>query len=267
MKIETLVASMNQNDLKKFDDMNIQSDAVFANQCGNYGYIEDKLKGYKARMISTATKGVGLNRNLALNLADGDICIIADDDIVYNAGYINTVQEAFKSIPSADMIIFNIETLGGNIGRRQNSKIKRVRNYNFMNYGAARIAFKRESVLKKNIWFSHLFGGGAVYSSGEDTLFLRESLKKGLKIYIYPESIGVVNQETSTWFTGYNEKYFFDKGALMEAVFPRLKYIFNGLYFPIKFRKKSTLSFKEIKKLMMQGSSAFKNGAEYKAGQ
>ena len=112
---------------------------------------------------------ITLNRNLALNLADGDICVIADDDIVYNAGYTNTVQEAFKSIPSADMIIFNIETLGGNIGRRQNSKIKRVRNYNFMNYGAARIAFKRESVLKKNIWFSHLFGGGAVYSSGEDT--------------------------------------------------------------------------------------------------
>ncbi len=267
MKIETLAVMMNQSGLEKFNSMNIQSDAVFANQCESYGYIEEEINGFRARMISTATKGVGINRNFALNLSEGDICIIADDDMVYNDGYTGIVLEAFERLPSADMLIFNIETLGEGAARRQNTKIKRVRNYNFMNYGAARVAFRRDALLRKNIWFSHLFGGGAIYSSGEDTLFLRESLKKGLKIYTYPKSIGAVNQETSTWFTGYNEKYFFDKGALIEAVFPRLKHLFNGFYFPIKFMKKTQMSFGGIKKQMMRGSSAFKKGTGYNKAQ
>ena len=263
MKIETLAVMMNQSGLEKFNSMNIQSDAVFANQCESYGYIEKEINSYKVRMISTATIGVGLNRNMAMNLAEGDICILADDDMAYNDGYVEIVREAFEKTPSADIIIFNIETLGEGAARRQNTKIKRVRNFNFMNYGAARVAFRRDAVLRKNIWFSHLFGGGAMYSSGEDTLFLRESLKKGLKIYTYPKSIGTVDQKISTWFTGYNEKYFFDKGALMEALFPGLRYLLNCLYFPARFAKKTQMSFGEIKKQMMRGSSAFKKGTGY----
>ena len=35
-------------------------------------------------MITTETRGVGINRNLALTYAKGEICLFADDDVTYN---------------------------------------------------------------------------------------------------------------------------------------------------------------------------------------
>ena len=67
-----------------------------------------------------------------------------------------------------------------------------------------------------------LFGSGAMYSCGEDTLFLKELIEKGLKLYKSPIRIASVDMSDSTWFKGYNEKYFKDKGALIEAAYPRI---------------------------------------------
>ena len=59
-------------------------------------------------------------------------------------------------------------------------------------------------------------------SCGEDTLFLKELIEKGLKLYKSPIRIASVDMSDSTWFKGYNEKYFKDKGALIEAAYPRI---------------------------------------------
>lgn len=56
----------------------------------------------------------------------------------------------------------------------------------------------------------------------EDTLFLKELIEKGLKLYKSPIRIASVDMSDSTWFKGYNEKYFKDKGALIEAAYPRI---------------------------------------------
>ena len=263
MKIETLVVTMNQVDLSKFIKMNINTDAIFANQCDTNFYEETEIKGRRVRMVSTNTIGVGLNRNIALNLAEGEICLLADDDIVYNDNYKKIIEDAFYQTKDADIIIFNIGTKGTDLGRRNNSKVTKVKFYNYLNYGAVRIAFKRKAVLRKNIWFSHLFGGGADYSSGEDTLFLSEALKKGLKIYTYPQSIGYVNQSTSTWFSGYNKKFFYDKGALVYNLFPFMFFILDVIYFPLKFQKKTNLSHSKIARLMLRGGRGFKKGTTY----
>ena len=57
-------------------------------------------------------------------------------------------------------------------------------------------------------------GGGARFSCGEDSLFFRECLKTGIRIYASPILIAGEEVRTSTWFCGYNEKYFTDKGVL-----------------------------------------------------
>ncbi|MDP4117859.1 MAG: hypothetical protein Q8873_01560 [Bacillota bacterium] len=63
-----------------------------------------------------------------------------------------------------------------------------------------------------------MFGGGAIYSSGEDTLFICDLLKKRLKVYVYSATIVAVQQGQSTWFSGYSNKYLFDEGALYRAI-------------------------------------------------
>lgn len=262
MKIEHLVAVMKQKDFEIFSKMNLDCDAVIANQYNVLEYKEKIINGSNIKMVTTNTIGVGKNRNIGLIYSSGDICILSDDDMVYNENYIKIIKEAFKKLPDADIIIFNIKTIGNeSIKRRTNTKIKKINKMNFMNYGAARIAFKRSSVINNNIWFSTKFGGGAMFSSGEDTLFLLDAIKTGLKIYTYPKEIAKVDQSTSSWFLGYNEKFFYDKGALIGQIYPILKYLFIFIYFPLKFE--SNLSFKRKIQCLLNGMKNYKKNISY----
>lgn len=99
---------------------------------------------------------------------------------------------------------------------------KRVRWYNCGRYGAVSFAVRRESLLSSNVTFSLLFGGGARYGSGEDSLFLKEFMGKGYRVYTAPVTIGRETAGESTWFSGYDEKFFRDKGVLYRHLYGRL---------------------------------------------
>ena len=213
MKIEVLVATMDQNDHSLLDKLNIKTDAIIGNQC-NRNEIEDFLyNSCNIKWLSFNERGVGLNRNNTLMRARADICVLADDDEVFYDDYEKIIASAFDKLPQADILIFNIDETTSK--RYKNTKIKKINRYNFGRYGAVRLAFKREIVSLNNIFFNLNFGGGTKYRCGEDTLFLKECLEKKLKIYAVPESFAKLTEERkSTWFEGYTDKYFFDKGVL-----------------------------------------------------
>ena len=217
MKIDILVATIKQNDLSIASKMNINGNCIIANQANNVR-LNSKSS---VKMVTTNTKGVGINRNLGIMLSTADICVLADDDMVFKDDAMEVVQKAFKKIPEADIIIFNIDDSTG-AKHRTNSKVKRLRFYNIFNYGAARVAFRRKSILKANIMFTLLFGGGCQYSNGEDSIFLGDAIKKGLKVYTYPESIATLQPSSSTWFRGYEKKFFLDKGAMYYCISNKL---------------------------------------------
>lgn len=220
-KVEVLCVTMNQNDFKKINEMNISTNVVFANQANDTRYEEMKFGENVAKMITTSTKGVGINRNLALIYATGEYLLFSDDDLKYVDNYSQIIEDAFLEVPNADCLIFNIDTIGADIPRRKNQKVKRIRWYRALNYGAVRIAVKRTAVSRENIMFNQNFGGGTDFSCGEDTLYIVDMLRKGLKLYVYPQTIATVDQSTSTWFRGYNEKYYYDKGILYASISKR----------------------------------------------
>ena len=257
-KLEVLCVTMHQKDYyKKFKEMNLQSDVVFANQTDSYNYEEGEINGYKVKMISTSQRGVGKNRNTALLHASGDICIFADDDVRYFDGYVEGILSAFEKVPEADILIFNISSSNSQRRQKQNDSVKRCRIWNVLGYGTFRIAFRLNKIKMANVWFTQLFGGGCIYPSGEDSLWLIESLKKGLKIYTYPLNIGIVNQEESTWFKGFDDEYFFGRGALIQAALPKVKYLML-IYYLIRFRKISMLSMTDMIKFIRAGMRAYK---------
>jgi glycosyltransferase involved in cell wall biosynthesis len=96
--IEILVATMFQKDLSKYNEMNIQTDAVFANQDDRYDYLEKVINGNTVKMITTAQRGLGNNRNIALSHAKADILVLADDDLVYMDDYKETLLNAFNEL-------------------------------------------------------------------------------------------------------------------------------------------------------------------------
>ena len=218
MNIQVLVAAMHQQDGSLIEKMNIQTDAIVGNQCDRCSDEVYDFDGFTATYYNRPERGVGLNRNTALlHAADDSILTFADEDMTFVDGYAEQINKAFSDLPKADAVIFNITTVGTDVGRRENTSAKRVRFYNALNYGAARLSVKSTSIKRENIMFHTCFGGGTRYNAGEDSLFITDMLRHKLRIYVYPVCIANVDQTASTWFNGYDEKYLHDKGTFFAA--------------------------------------------------
>lgn len=220
MKVQVLASVMNETPEHIAEHMQLDSEAVIINQCDRLDFQETEHKGHSVRFYSFPDRGVGRSRNEAILRADSDICLFSDADIVYEQGYARAVSAEFERNPDADMILFNI-TVEEDRRTYHITERKRVHWYNCGRYGAVSFAVRRESLLKSGVTFSLLFGGGAKYSNGEDSLFLKEFMDKGYKVYTSPVTIGREEAGDSTWFSGYNKKFFFDRGVLYHYLYGR----------------------------------------------
>lgn len=262
MKVEVLVAAMHQEDPRLFRMMNLQSDAVIANQADGFAYAEQTIDDvHRVRLVTTPYRGSGRNRSTALLHAAGDICALSDEDVTWVDGYPEVIANAFHAVPAADILIFNLEYVGS--GSRRGKPIdssRRLRLWNALGYGAPRIAFRLDAVRRANVWFSPLFGAGARYSAGEESLFLAECLRKGLRIYTYPATLGRTSTESSTWFEGYTERYFRDKGAFFYSL-SKLGAKLLCARDAVRHRRlyRSGVSSRQAYALMLQGIEDFRN--------
>lgn len=252
-KLQVLVSTVDADESKVAAGMNLETDAIIINQCGRTDYLEYFYNDKLIRCFCMAERGVGLSRNTALMHADHEFCLFSDEDIVLDQGYEQIVCGAFNSNPDADLITFNFQV---HPSRKTyyNQENRRIRWYNYGRYPTFAVAARTESLRRANVSFSLLFGGGARYSNGEDSLFLHDCLKKGLHLYADTGKIGQEIYRESTWFKGYNEKFFTDRGVLYH-------YLYGGMALPFSLRflyahKKEMLGEMSVKKayrLMKQG--------------
>lgn len=217
MKIQVLVAAMHQTDFSLIERMNIRTDAIVGNQCDRNSIEAFDVDDNHILYLSFMEKGVGLNRNNALMRADADICLFADDDMVYEDNYVEIIEQAFNESPDADVIVFNLREKTPT--RKIIEKKSRVGYLNYLRYGTARVAVRLQSVKKHGIYFNQCFGGGTEHCHGEDNLFLNACLKNKLKIIAMPNYIATLTEErTSSWNSGYDEKYIKDQGVLYRTI-------------------------------------------------
>lgn len=260
MKVEVLASVMNQGPEKIAEQMRLDSDAVIINQCDRLGFEEKAYRGHTLRFFSFPDRGVGRSRNEAILRSGGDICLFSDQDIIYEPGYAEAVSQEFLKNSDADMILFNVTVEEGRRTYHITDR-KRVRWYNCGRYGAVSFAVRRESLLSSGVTFSLLFGGGARYSNGEDSLFLKEFIGKGYKVYTAPVTIGREAAGESTWFDGYNEKFFKDRGVLYRYLYGWLDHVM-ALRFLLAHRKKmcQDAGLRQCYKWMRQGMKEARGG-------
>ena len=223
MNVQVLIATMNQIDYTLLDKMNIQTNAIVGNQCDRNEISEFEYRDHHIKWLSFKEKGVGLNRNNTLMRATDDIILFADDDVVYYDGYEETIVNYYKNHPNADVVIFNFRMKrGAGEFRERVLKEGRVNRKSATQYGTYCVSARRERLRFANVCFHLDFGGGTTYSNGEDSIFLQDCLKKKLKVYASKALIGVLDHGSSTWFKGYDDKLFYDKGILFSVIFPKL---------------------------------------------
>lgn len=221
MRLEMLISGLNTVPKELICRMQPECDAVLVNQCDR---SEEEIITYRehtVRVFHRNERGIGKSRNLAMENAAGDVLLFADDDIIYREGYAEAVIDEFKKHPEADLLLFNVEVCAER-KTYWNEGFFRVKWYNCGRYPAYSIAVRREALLKSGVTYSELFGGGAKYSNGEDSLFLKQCADRGLKMYATDVVIGREEAAESTWFFGYTEKFFFDRGVLFAFLYGRL---------------------------------------------
>ncbi len=233
-RLMLLISGMYMNPETAARDMGITGDVLFVNQCDRYDQHSLEEGGRRILWYDCAERGVGLSRNTALLRADAEIVLFGDEDIVYDSGYRERVLNVFDAHPDADMVLFNVRQSEGRETYR-NGSWKRIHWYNYGRYPAYSIAVRNEVLQKSRVTFSLLFGGGAKYSNGEDSLFLHDCLQYGMKIYASPVELGEEHSRPSTWFHGYTEKFFLDRGVLYRALYGRLDFVM-ALRFLLKNR-------------------------------
>jgi len=260
MEMEVLISTMNQRDNSIIKKMKIHSDAIIINQCDHNEFSEfaDTIKVVK--MFSFAERGVGLSRNTAFMRASKDICLFADDDIIYNEEYEKAVIHEFEVHPDADVIIFNLRNSNTSYKSDGIKKFHKVHRYNCLRYGTPQMAVRRENVWNKNIWFSPLFGGGAKYSCGEDSLFLWNCIQRHLRVYAAPITIGMIAHQESTWCKGFTEKFFIDRGCLYYTLSRTLSYLLC-IQYAVRKKKlyEQNYSILQACRLMFHGIKLIKN--------
>ena len=219
------------------------------------GVIDDIMtfNDLRIRYFKSASRGVGLSRNTVFENAGADIVLFGDEDIVYEPDYVSKILNEFADHPEADMILFNVKVCDE---RRTywNEKFAPVKWYNCGRYPAYSIAVRRGALKLSGVKFSLLFGGGAKYSNGEDSLFLNDCLKTGMKIFSSSVIIGEEEPRPSTWFFGYNDKLFYDRGVLYHFLYGRYARLF-GLRWLLKMKGEYSdkLSYKRAKQMLFMG--------------
>jgi len=217
--IEVLVTTMGQADFRLYETMNLQTDALFANQADRASDEERVIAGRRARMISTKTRGLAINRNLALMHAQGDILLFADDDQAFAEGYEETVLHAFAAHPKADAIKFYCASENEARALPNVSSFQRATLRNTMAGGVHALAVRRSVIYRYGLLFPIGVGAGQFYDSGEDSLFLKALIDRRIGFFVSPEQIATVSQRESTWFQGYTEHFFITTGYIYAQLY------------------------------------------------
>lgn len=260
-KFEILLATMNQTDDSVLTHMNVKSDIIVCNQNNDkFGKRDFKKNGVNVTWYDFSERGVGLNRNNALMRSNAEICLLADDDVTYLDDYENIILKQFELNPDADVILFNIYSDSNRKRFICKKKIK-INRFNFGKFGAVRIAFRRSKIIKNSISFNLLFGGGAMFSSGEDSMFIRDCILKKLNVIAVPDYILKLRDDReSTWFNGYNRKFFSDLGTSYRKHFGKVAFLFA--LFQLLRRKKvwlSDVSLTDAMRYVKDGIKVFDN--------
>lgn len=256
MKINTVLSALNL-DKNIMLTQNLSGEVIAINQNQKFEsieYLTDSKANYS--IYNFKQKGIGKSRNKGILLSSCDIVVIADDDEKFYDDYLNIIEKAYTNFPDYDVILFNVKN------GDQKDKINEITKVNLINcykYGAVNFSFKLESIRKKDIYFSNNFGGGAPHGSGEDSKFLVDCLKNNLKVIAIPITIAQLDTESeSTWFKGYNEKFFFDKGALFSSYNLNTGKILGLLVLIKSFRNKGKLRLFEKIIYFIKGYNYYK---------
>lgn len=232
MKLEILMSCMHQTDDALVRSSGITGDVLIINQCDRMDDVSYPTQHGTARMISTTDRGLTKSRNLAIETSRADICLLCDDDEQFVSDYEQRILDAYRTVPDADVVILKMQDRAPSFPDR----VMRLRFPKIMKVSSWQISFRRESLMRSGVRFDELLGAGTGNGAEEELKFLLDCQRAGLKIWYVPVEIASVGQTASTWFEGFNEAFFYNRGATTRYILGAPLAFVYGVYYVIRKR-------------------------------
>ncbi|AWM12629.1 glycosyltransferase family 2 protein [Flavobacterium sp. NRK F10] len=250
--LEILVSTMNQKDLgflyRMFPDDLWQSISVLVvNQTDG----EELQSGFEnVKVVNCYEFGLSKSRNIALQQAEKDLVLLADDDVIFEHDFAAKLLHAFNKNPFTDVVRFRYTQNGKQIKKYPQAFCQDLNWFQVLDISSVELAFKRKVILETNVRFDENFGIGACFPIGEEAIFVSDLKNKNFRISGEPEVILDHPGETTSKRIN-SEMLYFNQSAVFFRIF-RNKYvlwIFLKLFFDLKQGKIGIL---QIPKLISQ---------------
>ena len=194
---------------------NVRANVVVVNQCDNDSEEEFTFKDadgveHRALFINTKERGLSKSRNMAVKRSLGEICLLCDDDELFEDDVERIVAESYSQHLDMDVITFGLKWAEGGVSYPE--KEKKMGIGRIQKTTSHQISFKKDSLLTKGISFDEKMGSGTGNGGGEENKLLNDCRRNGLKMLYVPRIIATIIPGESKWFGKYDEKWFENLG-------------------------------------------------------
>lgn len=186
----------------------------------NHQKMEELLNNvdFTYKHVKLYEKGLSLARNEGLKHVSGEIVTFSDDDCWYLPNSFENIISQFEQKDSAIICFQHYDPI-----KKRHSKqydpmpIDKITWKKVFNKASIEIFVNLKVLNKEEIHFDTRFGLGAKYPSGEENIFLIDTMKKGYKISYVPMVIAY--HEIKGVSNTLNYRAFLSKGPMFKRMF------------------------------------------------
>jgi hypothetical protein len=169
-----------------------------------------------------ATTGLARSRNAALDLARGEVLLVADDDVTHLPGAYDGIRGFFAEHPGVSLLAGQSFDPAGRPRKRFAPRPRRLRRWNAGGISSHELAVRLAPVRARGLRFDEAFGAGAGTAAflGEEYIFVADCLREGLRGVYVPLPV-TVHPGTSSGFVWEGEAQARARAAVIARVFGR----------------------------------------------
>ncbi|MCH5235400.1 MAG: glycosyltransferase family 2 protein [Muribaculaceae bacterium] len=185
-------------------------------------------------------KGLSNNRNNGIDHCNGDIVLIADDDLEYTADFAEKIVKTFEENPQVDLATFKIISLNHKKYPSQNRDLELPFPKNYY-ISSVEIAFRRER-LKGLKFYPELGLGSPKMYCGEEEFFVASAIKRGYVCRFI--NLDIATHSEPTTGNKISNQILRGKGFVISAIYPKTWIVRIALkaYRESRFKKTSFLN-------------------------
>lgn len=261
--IEILISTMNRDSLDflvpmfsflHFSDFSI----VVINQTKKDQLLVSNYPNI--RVFNSFDTGLSKSRNIALKNATGKILLIADDDVIYQDGFLSKIVASHNEYKDAAAILFSATQSNGSFLKKYPLVTKtKMSSFDILNTSSIEITLKKNKIESLEIEFDDNFGLGSTFEMGEEAIFLFDVKNKKEQLVFVPEVIVSHDSNTTTKKRNILENYYI-QGALFTRIFrnKHKTWIFIKVFFDLKQQKIKWRMLNKILKIAQEGHLKYK---------